>query len=152
MRHLGARSPTARRLGISRSARTIGANPAEKLPYVAERSHELQDEHRCNDVEAAADAGEEADRPEEEEHMREGADAVADDRLASAARPYHTPRVGRAVGEHGADHEHLDPHRGELFGVPPSGGRIQLKDFHFFRFFDGKIVEHWNQINVGPAE
>ena len=37
-------------------------------------------------------------------------------------------------------------HRGELFGMPPSGKRISIKDFHFFRFRDGKIVEHWNQV------
>lgn len=37
-------------------------------------------------------------------------------------------------------------HRGELFGMPPSGKKISMKDFHFFRFHDGKIVEHWNQV------
>ena len=36
-------------------------------------------------------------------------------------------------------------HRGELFGMPPSGKQISMKDFHFFRFRDGKIVEDWNQ-------
>ena len=29
-------------------------------------------------------------------------------------------------------------HRGELFGMPPSGKPITMKDFHFFRFRDGK--------------
>jgi predicted ester cyclase len=37
-------------------------------------------------------------------------------------------------------------HRGELFGMPPTGKRIDMKDFHFFRFGGGKIVEHWNQV------
>ena len=37
-------------------------------------------------------------------------------------------------------------HRGELFGMPPSGKQISMKDFHFCRFHDGKIVEHWNQV------
>ena len=37
-------------------------------------------------------------------------------------------------------------HRGELFGMPPSGKRINMKDFHFFRFQNGKIVEHWNNV------
>ena len=37
-------------------------------------------------------------------------------------------------------------HRGELFGMPASGKRISMKDFHFFRFQNGKIVEHWNQV------
>jgi steroid delta-isomerase-like uncharacterized protein len=43
-------------------------------------------------------------------------------------------------------------HKGELFGTPASGKRIFMKDFHFFRFFDGKIVEHWNQVSVVPDE
>jgi steroid delta-isomerase-like uncharacterized protein len=43
-------------------------------------------------------------------------------------------------------------HQGELFGIPPSGGQIRLKDFHFFRFSDGKIVEHWNQVSVAPSD
>jgi len=30
--------------------------------------------------------------------------------------------------------------------MPPCGNRISMKDFHFFRFKDGKIVEHWNQV------
>jgi len=37
-------------------------------------------------------------------------------------------------------------HRGELFGMPASGKHINMKDFHFFRFLNGKIVEHWNQV------
>jgi hypothetical protein len=28
------------------------------------------------------------------------------------------------------------------------GQRISMKDFHFFRFTSGKIVEHWNQVAV----
>jgi steroid delta-isomerase-like uncharacterized protein len=43
-------------------------------------------------------------------------------------------------------------HQGELFGNPPSGKRVRLKDFHFFRFSGGKIVEHWNQVSVTPSE
>jgi steroid delta-isomerase-like uncharacterized protein len=39
-------------------------------------------------------------------------------------------------------------HRGELFGMPPSGNRIQMRDFHFFRFSNGKIVEHWNSVTL----
>jgi steroid delta-isomerase-like uncharacterized protein len=39
-------------------------------------------------------------------------------------------------------------HRGELFGMPPSGKRIQMRDFHFFRFSNGKIVEHWNSVTL----
>jgi steroid delta-isomerase-like uncharacterized protein len=39
-------------------------------------------------------------------------------------------------------------HRGELFGMPATGKRITMKDFHFFRFSNGKIVEHWNQVGL----
>ena len=34
-------------------------------------------------------------------------------------------------------------HYGELFAIPPSGKQIHMRDFHFFRFSNGKIVEHW---------
>lgn len=37
-------------------------------------------------------------------------------------------------------------HRGELFGMPASGKRVNMQDFHFFRFANGRIVEHWNQV------
>jgi steroid delta-isomerase-like uncharacterized protein len=39
-------------------------------------------------------------------------------------------------------------HVGDLFGMPGSGKRISMKDFHFFRFSKGKIVEHWNQVGI----
>lgn len=42
-------------------------------------------------------------------------------------------------------------HQGELFGAPPSGKQVHLKDFHFFRFDEGKIIEHWNQVSVTPV-
>jgi len=38
-------------------------------------------------------------------------------------------------------------HRGELFGMAPTGEPIRMKDFHFFRFAGGKIVEHWNSVS-----
>jgi len=39
-------------------------------------------------------------------------------------------------------------HLGELFGMPPSGKRASMRDFHFFRFANGKIVEHWNSVSL----
>ena len=39
-------------------------------------------------------------------------------------------------------------HQGELFGMPGTGKRINMKDFHFFRFAGGKIVEHWNLVGL----
>ena len=38
-------------------------------------------------------------------------------------------------------------HRGELFGMPPSGKQVSVRDFHFFRFSKNKIVEHWNSVS-----
>jgi len=38
-------------------------------------------------------------------------------------------------------------HRGILFGMPPSGKPIAMKDFHFFRVANGKISEHWNSVS-----
>lgn len=40
-------------------------------------------------------------------------------------------------------------HRGTLFGMAPTGKRISMKDFHFFRFSNGKIVAHWNSVSFG---
>ncbi|WP_433722767.1 ester cyclase [Nocardia sp. CA-129566] len=39
-------------------------------------------------------------------------------------------------------------HTAEFMGVPPTDQRIRLSDFHFFRFRDGKVHEHWNQLNA----
>jgi len=43
-------------------------------------------------------------------------------------------------------------HRGELFRLPPSGKRIMMKDFRFFRFRNRKIVEHWNSVTIAPYD
>jgi len=32
---------------------------------------------------------------------------------------------------------------GPLFGIPPSGERVEASAFVFFRFADGKVVERW---------
>jgi steroid delta-isomerase-like uncharacterized protein len=37
---------------------------------------------------------------------------------------------------------------GELFGIRATGKKITFKDFHFFRFSEGKVVEHWNQVGI----
>jgi steroid delta-isomerase-like uncharacterized protein len=34
-------------------------------------------------------------------------------------------------------------HRGELFGVPPSGQRLSIKSISVERVLEGKIREHW---------
>jgi predicted ester cyclase len=34
-------------------------------------------------------------------------------------------------------------HQGELFGIPGTGKRVEINDFHFYRLVDGKIAETW---------
>jgi predicted ester cyclase len=34
-------------------------------------------------------------------------------------------------------------HRGELFGIPPTGQSFEIQQFHEYRIQDGKIAEHW---------
>src|SRR5829696_9138759 len=34
-------------------------------------------------------------------------------------------------------------HRGELFGIPPTGQRLSIKSITVERVSEGKIVEHW---------
>ena len=37
---------------------------------------------------------------------------------------------------------------GELFGIPPSGNRMETTGIAIYRVADGKIVEHWNEIDM----
>lgn len=39
-------------------------------------------------------------------------------------------------------------HTGMFMGVPATGKKVEIVDFHFYRLKDGKIVEHWNQYNT----
>jgi steroid delta-isomerase-like uncharacterized protein len=34
-------------------------------------------------------------------------------------------------------------HRGDLFGIPPSGRRISVRQIAIYRIEDGKVVEEW---------
>ena len=38
-------------------------------------------------------------------------------------------------------------HRGELLGIPASGKRVQIGGISIFRVAEGKITEHWEQID-----
>lgn len=41
-------------------------------------------------------------------------------------------------------------HKGELFGIPPTGKQVRLTAIGIWRIADGKIVEHWYEAdNVG---
>jgi predicted ester cyclase len=39
-------------------------------------------------------------------------------------------------------------HLGALFGIPPSGRSLDWTETHIGRYADGKLVEHWGQIDV----
>ena len=36
---------------------------------------------------------------------------------------------------------------GSFMGMPPSGKRYEIEEIHVFRLRDGKVVEHWHQID-----
>jgi predicted ester cyclase len=38
-------------------------------------------------------------------------------------------------------------HRGELWGLPPTGNRIEWEFIDIFRVRDGKLVEHWRHMD-----
>jgi predicted ester cyclase len=35
-----------------------------------------------------------------------------------------------------------------MFGIPPTGNRIDIRGISFFRFADGKIAEDWVEENT----
>lgn len=39
-------------------------------------------------------------------------------------------------------------HQGEIFGVPPTGKRVEVSGININRFVDGKLVEAWGIIDV----
>ena len=38
-------------------------------------------------------------------------------------------------------------HQGEFMGIPPSGKHATWSEIHIVRFADGKIVEHWAEVD-----
>ncbi len=34
-------------------------------------------------------------------------------------------------------------HRGDFFGIPPTGRRVEMRGVHIMRVADGQIIEHW---------
>lgn len=54
----------------------------------------------------------------------------------------------------------LGTHRGDFFGIPPTGRTVEMTGVHIMRIADGRIVEHWGsnddlglmrQLGVIPA-
>jgi len=53
-----------------------------------------------------------------------------------------------AEGDMVAFHDHVTAtSRGEFFGVPPSGRRVEWTEIHWLRVADGRIVEHWSNFD-----
>jgi len=40
-------------------------------------------------------------------------------------------------------------HRGELWGLPPSGNRVEFEFIDIFRIADGLLIEHWTSMDLG---
>jgi predicted ester cyclase len=40
-------------------------------------------------------------------------------------------------------------HRGELWGMPPSGNRVDFEFIDIFRVADGMLIEHWTSMDLG---
>jgi len=40
-------------------------------------------------------------------------------------------------------------HRGELWGLPPSGKRVEFEFIDIFRIADGLLIEHWTSMDLG---
>lgn len=38
-------------------------------------------------------------------------------------------------------------HQGEFLGIPPTGKRAEWTEMHIVRLRDGKIVEHWGEVD-----
>jgi steroid delta-isomerase-like uncharacterized protein len=37
--------------------------------------------------------------------------------------------------------------KGDFFGVPPNGAQLRWTEIHFLRVVDGRIVEHWTNVD-----
>ena len=40
-------------------------------------------------------------------------------------------------------------HLGEVWGLPPSGRRVEFSFIDIFRVVDGKLAEHWTSMDLG---
>jgi steroid delta-isomerase-like uncharacterized protein len=68
-----------------------------------------------------------------------------------AALPDHDARVVHMVAEGDLVATYktfTGTHTAELFGIPPSGRRGTIRVMDFVRYADGRIVEHWNVVDV----
>ena len=69
--------------------------------------------------------------------------------FATAAPGYHVIEDLVAEGDKvGARIKAYGTHEGELMGIPRTGKEIQMSGIVIWRIADGKIVEHWAEIDV----
>jgi len=40
-------------------------------------------------------------------------------------------------------------HLGEIWGLPPSGNRVEWEFIDIFRVEDGRLIEHWTSMDLG---
>ncbi len=38
-------------------------------------------------------------------------------------------------------------HKGTFLGIPPTGRKIVVRGMDFYRFVDGRLVEHWDNVD-----
>ncbi len=38
-------------------------------------------------------------------------------------------------------------HKGTFLGIPPTGRRVVVRGMDFYRFADGRLVEHWDNVD-----
>lgn len=43
-------------------------------------------------------------------------------------------------------------HRGEVWGLVPSGNRVEFEFIDIFRFADGLLIEHWTSMDLGALK
>jgi len=41
-------------------------------------------------------------------------------------------------------------HQGPFWGIPPTGRRFAQRHVHVLRIVDGKVVEHWDVLQIVP--
>jgi steroid delta-isomerase-like uncharacterized protein len=41
---------------------------------------------------------------------------------------------------------------GELFGMPPTGKRATIRVMDFVRYQDGRVIEHWNVVDLAGLQ
>ena len=120
---------------------------------------------RCQDQHDLAYA-DEAFHPEFVNHYRpEGRDIPSTERPASGFQAFYAdllrafPDARMTIDEQVAERDLVatrktlrGTHRGELWGLAPSGNRVEFEFIDIFRVADGRLVEHWTSMDLGALK